>query len=288
MIDIPSSLTRHLTDDLSILIQYITDHCRPRSSTQDPNFLTVTAILLFSFIKTWTNIFSPCCFKMDGKFAYVSCHSSRVKFDIELFRNGKKITTVKTLFISNESHFVKLLDGRFGGLRRQKQTYWEDNRHFAMPPQHWFTFPAKWRQREERSNSKRIRCHFFLLARENFIAAQPIRRTTHRDLGGETSSVWNFRSSCPRRHFTRKSLIALRNPLLFSQATDLDVGAFACNGSKIKLATVLNRQGRVRIRRYDSFFGLTQRTRQNYTASLPQVLTHFNVCDNEQQRRNLL
>ena len=157
-----------------------------------------------------------------------------------------------------------------------------------MPPQHWFTFPAKWRQREERSNSKRIRCHFFLLARENFIAAQPIRRTTHRDLGGETSSVWHFRSSCPRRHFTRKSLIALRNPLLFSQATDLDVGAFACNGSKIKLATVLSRQGRVRIRRYDSFFGLTQRTRQNYTASLPQVLTHFNVCDNEQQRRNLL
>ena len=115
-----------------------------------------------------------------------------------------------------------------------------------MAPQHWFTFPAKWRQREERSNSKRIRCHFFLLARENFIAA------------------------------------------LFSQATDLDVGAFACNGSKIKLATVLSRQGRVHIRRYDSFFGLTQRTRQNYTASLPQVLTHFNVCDNEQQRRNLL
>ena len=56
---------------------------------------------------------------MDGKFAYVSCHSSRVKFDIELFRNGKKITTVKTLFLSNESHFVKLLDDRFGGLRRQ-------------------------------------------------------------------------------------------------------------------------------------------------------------------------
>ena len=27
---------------------------------------------------------------MDGKFAYVSCHSSRVKFDIELLRNGKK------------------------------------------------------------------------------------------------------------------------------------------------------------------------------------------------------
>ena len=131
---------------------------------------------------------------MDGKFAYVSCHSSRVKFDIEMFlwKEWKKITTVKTLFVSNESHFVKLLDGRFGG-------------------HHWFTFPAKWRQRNERRNSKRIRCHFFLLAEENFIAAQPIRRTTHRDLGGETSSAWNFRSRCPRRHFTRKSLIASRN-----------------------------------------------------------------------------
>ena len=137
-----------------------------------------------------------------------------------------------------------------------------------MPPQHWFTFPAKWRQREERSNSKRIRCHFFLLARENFIAAQPIRRTNHRDLGGETSSVWNFRSSCPRRHLTRKSLIALRNPLLFSQATDLDVGAFACNGSKIKLATVLSRQGRVRIRRYDSFCKLIVRSISTHATEL--------------------
>ena len=84
---------------------------------------------------------------------------------------------------------------------------WEDiNKHIKKTTDisrchhHWFTFPAKWRQRNERRNSKRIRRHFFLLAEENFIAAQPIRRTTDRDLGRGTSSVWKFRSRCPRRH----------------------------------------------------------------------------------------
>ena len=55
---------------------------------------------------------------------------------------------------------------------------------------------------------------------------------------------------------------------LFSRATDLDVGAFACSGSKIKLATVFRRQGRVRIRRYDSFCKLIVRSNSTHATEL--------------------
>ena len=120
-------------------------------------------------------------------------------------KKWKKITTVKTLFVSNESDFLKLLDGRFGGLR------WHISRWH-----HWFTFPAKWRTSEERAQKFQTDKMSLLLTGWREFHCGITNQTCYPLRSGETSPVWNFCSRCPRRHFTRKSVIATRNVDCFS------------------------------------------------------------------------